>query len=160
MFFFLLQMTIMMSELASQDDLSAHPVTLLATSNGTQIAVQVGIILLSIFVFILIYFQALIIVISVYWTWVFGSLVAEWADVIGGGSEDSFIFTGSRNDRARWLNYLQDSVFKKTSDQMISFCICPLASVALRLNMLCEMISYRFSSHWYRYLKGWNLFVF
>lgn len=43
-------MTIMMSELASsgaQDALSAHPVTLLATSNGTQIAVQVGIILLS-----------------------------------------------------------------------------------------------------------------
>lgn len=39
------QMTIMMSELASsstQDALSAHPVTLLATSNGTQIAVQLN----------------------------------------------------------------------------------------------------------------------
>ncbi|XP_056604988.1 zinc finger protein 143a [Triplophysa dalaica] len=38
------QMTFMMSDLASscctQDGLSAHPVTLLATSNGTQIAVQ------------------------------------------------------------------------------------------------------------------------
>lgn len=40
------QMTIMMSDLASssdaQDALSAHPVTLLATSNGTQIAVQLN----------------------------------------------------------------------------------------------------------------------
>jgi len=38
-------MTIMMPDLSScrniQDELSAHPITLLATSNGTQIAVQV-----------------------------------------------------------------------------------------------------------------------